>query len=148
MNILLDHNLPKSLRRHLPGHAVKTTREMGWETLANGALLKAASLADFSAFLSIDKNLEHEQNLRASPLTVIVIDAPSNALPALMPFVQSLQQLRSAPLDRHFMSCSKTEYCDRLLVSNEKYMTSNGGRGAAVGQPRRLRTASGSPAPA
>ena len=45
-----------------------TTRERGWDKLANGVLLKTAADAGFEVFISIDKNMEHEQNLQKSPL--------------------------------------------------------------------------------
>ena len=100
MKVLLDHNVDRRLRAHLPGHEIKTTREMRWETLANGVLLNAAAGDGFEAFLSVDKKLEHEQNLQTLPLPVIVLDSVSNALPALMPFAPFIVDLLMAPLDR------------------------------------------------
>jgi hypothetical protein len=73
---------------------------MGWATLDNGELLKAAASAGFEAFISIDKKIEHEQNLEAVPLPVVVIDAPSNALPALLPFAHFVLDLLNSPLER------------------------------------------------
>ena len=64
MRILFDHNLPRRFREHVPEHDVRTAREMKWEQLRNGALLSAASEAGFDAFLTIDKQLEHQQNWR------------------------------------------------------------------------------------
>jgi phytoene dehydrogenase-like protein len=70
---------------------------MRWEKLKNGELLRIAAATGFDAFLSIDKNLRHEHNLAFLPLPVIVLDCPSNALPALAPLgshlVLLLQQL-------------------------------------------------------
>ena len=100
MKILFDHNVPRRLAGLLTGHLVLTTRAMGWEKLGIGALLKAAGGAAFEAFLSIDKNIEYEQNLRSLPLPVIVIDGRSNALPVLVPFVPSLLDLCRSPLER------------------------------------------------
>lgn len=100
MKILFDHNVDRRFRKHLPGHQIKTTREMSWERLLNGALLKAAEDAGFECFISIDKKLEHEQNLQTLPLPVIVIDSPSTALPALVPFALPLLELLKSPLDR------------------------------------------------
>jgi hypothetical protein len=100
LKILFDHNVDRRFRRHLPGHEIKTTREMRWETLTNGLLLAAAANANFEAFLSIDKKLEHEQNLQTLPLPIIVIDSISNALPALVPFAPSVLELLKSPLDR------------------------------------------------
>jgi hypothetical protein len=71
---------------------------MGWETLGNGVLLQHAADAGFKAMVTLDKKLEHEQNLNLLPLPVIVIDATSNALPALVPFAGLLLELLSAPL--------------------------------------------------
>ena len=99
MKVLLDHNVDRRLRRHLPGHDIKTTREMGWEALANGALLKSAAAGGFNAFVSADKKLEHEQNLRTLPLPILVIDARSNALPALLPFAPHIIGVLASPLE-------------------------------------------------
>jgi hypothetical protein len=72
---------------------------MGWEAMANGRLLRTAHSAGFEAIISTDKNIEHEQNLATLPLQVIVIDAPSNALPALLPFVPHLLELLGSSLN-------------------------------------------------
>ena len=100
MKVLFDHNVDRRLRNLLAGHDVRTAREMGWEQLENGVLLRAAADDGFEALLSIDKKLEHEQNLRTLPLPVIVIDSRSNALPALAPFAPFLLDLLRSPLDR------------------------------------------------
>ena len=73
---------------------------MGWETFENGMLIEAAAGDRFDALLSIDKNIEHEQNLRGLPLPVIVLDSVSNALPALLPFAPFVLELLKSPLDR------------------------------------------------
>ncbi len=98
MKVLFDHNVDRRFRRHLPTHEVTTTREMGWEQLANGKLLQAAAGAGFDVFVSIDKNLQYEQNLNALPIAIVVLDAPSNALPALLPFAGHVLRLLDMPL--------------------------------------------------
>jgi hypothetical protein len=72
---------------------------MGWDKLENGILLKAAADARFETFVTVDKKIEHQQNLLTLPLPVIVIDSVSNALPSLIPFAQPLLELLKAPLD-------------------------------------------------
>jgi hypothetical protein len=99
LRILFDHNVDRRFRRHLPGHEVRTTREKRWDKLENGDLLQSAALDPFDAFLSIDKNIEHEQNLKTLPLPVIVIDSISNALPALVPFAPYVLELLQSPLE-------------------------------------------------
>ena len=86
MRILFDHNVDRRFRKSLAGQDVHTTREMKWEKLDNGLLLRSAANHGFEVFLSIDKKLEHEQNLKSLPLPIIVLDSKSNALPALPPF--------------------------------------------------------------
>ncbi len=58
MKILLDHNLPRRLREHLPGHEIRTTREMKWEQLRNGTLMSVAAATGFEVFVTIDKQIE------------------------------------------------------------------------------------------
>jgi len=100
LKILFDHNLPKRYRQKLPGHEIKTAREMGWEALANGLLLRAAASAGFEAVISADKNLEFQQNLSTLPLPVLVLAVPANTVAALEPTVNIVLDLLKAPLDR------------------------------------------------
>jgi hypothetical protein len=100
LRLPFDHNVDRRFRTHLLGHEIQTTRQNGWDKLENGALLKAAADAGFEAFLRVDKKLEHEQNLGALPIAVIVIDSVSNALPALLPFAPSILDLLKSPLRR------------------------------------------------
>ena len=59
MTILLDHYLPKRLRRYLLGYEVTTAREMRWEEIRNGELLSLAE-EQFDVFLTIDKGIKHQ----------------------------------------------------------------------------------------
>lgn len=91
MRILLDHCLPRRLARAFPSHTVRTTAEQGWNRLRNGKLLAAASSA-FDLFLTIDKNLKHEQNMATLPLAVMVVMARSNRLDDVLPFVPIIEE--------------------------------------------------------
>ncbi len=57
MRVLLDHNVPRQLRRLLTGHEVRTAREMGWDALENGDLLDAAQAGGFEIVMTGDKKL-------------------------------------------------------------------------------------------
>ena len=62
---------------------------MGWAGKRNGELLRLAE-RDFDVFLTVDRNLLHQQNLALYDLAVIVMLAPSNRfhdLAPLMPLV-------------------------------------------------------------
>jgi hypothetical protein len=104
MKLLLDHNVPAGFRSLLSGHTVRTAREMGWQALSNGKLLRAASEAPFDAIICIDKKMEYEHNLLRLPLPVIVLDAPKNALPFVAPFAPFVLALLAQPLTTHLHS--------------------------------------------
>jgi hypothetical protein len=98
LKILFDHNLPRALRRLLIGHVVTLTQEMRWDQLKNGMLLRSAAAGGFDIFLSIDKSIEYEQNLRTLPLPVIILDSLFNTMPYLSPLVPNLLALIALPL--------------------------------------------------
>ena len=85
MRILLDEQLPRQLAPYFVGHDVRTTQEQGWAGLKNGELLKQALSTGFEVLVTGDKNLEFQQNLKASGLFVVVLVAPSNKLEDLLP---------------------------------------------------------------
>ena len=91
MRLLLDESVPSRLRRSLPNHDVKTVVEMGWGGIMNGELLALAA-SNFDAFVTVDKNLPYQQDLSTLPIAVVVLDAHSNELPALLPLVPHLEQ--------------------------------------------------------
>ena len=102
MKILLDHCVPRPLRRELSGHHVITTREMGWETLKNGQLLTVAQAEGFDALLTVDQNLRHQQNLQGRAMAVVVMIADGitvEELRRLIPAVEhTLQRLQPGQL--------------------------------------------------
>jgi len=89
MRVLLDESVPVRLRRHISGHTVKTVADMGWQGVKNGALLHYAA-AQFDAFITVDKNLPYQQNLKTLPLSVVVLDAPSTELQTLLTLLPNL----------------------------------------------------------
>ena len=90
MRILLDHCVPASIRRAVPGHVIVTTRRMRWENLRNGELLRSASESKFDVFLTVDRGFKHQHDLRALPIAVILIVAVRNSLPMLLPHIPEL----------------------------------------------------------
>jgi predicted nuclease of predicted toxin-antitoxin system len=87
VRILLDEQLPRQFARELRGHQARTVQQQGWAGLTNGELLRRAAADGFEIFITADRNLQFQQNLRGSPLGVIVLVAPSNALEDLLPLV-------------------------------------------------------------
>jgi len=86
MRVLLDECVPRALRTELPGHEVKTVAEAGWAGVKNGALLQLAATR-FDMILTVDRNLEYQQNFSGLTIAVVVIDAPSNDIDVLRPLM-------------------------------------------------------------
>lgn len=89
MRILLDEDLPRRLGSLVLGHEVATVQRSGWSGIKNGKLFAMAS-ARFDVFLTMDGNLEYQQNLSALPIAVLVIEAVSNRMEHLEPIVPSI----------------------------------------------------------
>jgi hypothetical protein len=64
---------------------------MRWGGIRNGELLVRAA-NEFDALVTVDKNLQFQQNLDALPIAVIVLDAKSNELPYLLPLIPKLEE--------------------------------------------------------
>jgi hypothetical protein len=89
MRVLLDECVPRALRKELPGHEVTTVAEAGWAGVNNGELLQRAA-ALFDVFITIDRNLEYQQNFADIALAVIVVHAPSNDVSVLRPLMPAV----------------------------------------------------------
>jgi Domain of unknown function (DUF5615) len=89
VRVLLDENLPHDLIRALIGHSVSTVHGLGWPGTKNGPLLKRARGA-IDAFVTMDTNLEYQQNVSVLPFGIVVVGAPSNRMPDLAPLVPEI----------------------------------------------------------
>jgi predicted nuclease of predicted toxin-antitoxin system len=77
VKLLLDNCVPRPFRRHLADHEVSTAHERGWASLSNGELLWAAADGGFAALVTVDQNLQYQQNLAKLPLSVLLVRSPS-----------------------------------------------------------------------
>jgi hypothetical protein len=96
MRVLLDECVSRALRAELPGHEVKTIAEAGWAGVKNGGLLQLAA-GDFDVLLTVDRNLEYQQNFSVLALAVIVMDAPSNDIVVLRPLMPAVLEAIPKP---------------------------------------------------
>lgn len=87
--MLLDECVPRALRKELLGHDVKTVAEAGWAGVKNGELLQLAA-GQFDILLTIDRNLEYQQNFAGLVLAVIVVHAPNNDVAVLRPLMPAV----------------------------------------------------------
>jgi predicted nuclease of predicted toxin-antitoxin system len=90
VKLLLDENLPHRLRSLIVGHDVFTVTFMRWNGIDNGKLLAMAAANGFDAVITQDSGISHQQNLATIPCSLIVLEAPSNALDDLAPLVPEL----------------------------------------------------------
>jgi len=77
MRVLFDQGTPVPLRLALSAHRVATAYELGWATLKNGELLRAAENQGFEVLVTTDSNLRYQQNLAARRIAVVVLTTTS-----------------------------------------------------------------------
>lgn len=86
MRVLLDECLPRRLKSSLSGHSARTVPEMGWASKRNGELLQLAE-REFDIFLTVDRKLQHQQNLASFSIAVVVMVARTNSFLDLQPLM-------------------------------------------------------------
>jgi hypothetical protein len=93
MKLLLDENLPKKLKLDFPTHQAFAVRELKWNGIKNGALLKLMLENNFDALLSFDQNIPFQQNFTKYPVTVFVLIAQINTYKVLHPLSSQINAL-------------------------------------------------------
>lgn len=91
MKILLDECVTKHLKPHLTGHQVSTVRELGWSGVKNGKLLSLCVEHNFDILLTIDKNLQHQQNLDKYPIIIVIINSITSKVEELIDFLPAFE---------------------------------------------------------
>jgi predicted nuclease of predicted toxin-antitoxin system len=90
VKVLLDECLPRQLRQLIPGHEVKTAKDMGWVGIKNGQLLRLAEDQQFNVFVTADQELKYQQNMVGRKLAIIIL--PFNRrkqMPAILPVLMT-----------------------------------------------------------
>jgi hypothetical protein len=62
---------------------------MGWSAIKNGELLSLAS-KQFDIFVTVDRNLSFQQNVKDLRIAVLVLRARTNRLSDLLPLIPGL----------------------------------------------------------
>ena len=73
MRVLFDNGTPSGIARALDGHEVIELRDIGWDTLSNGVLLREAETAGYEVLLTNDKNIRYQQNLTGRKIAIVVL---------------------------------------------------------------------------
>lgn len=79
MRILLDECVNAGVKAAFPGHTVKTVAEIGWGGSGDDPLLTHAQ-ESFDVFVTIDRKLEHQHNLKGLRLGFVLIRVPDNRI--------------------------------------------------------------------
>ncbi|WP_026101273.1 DUF5615 family PIN-like protein [Synechococcus sp. PCC 7336] len=87
MRILLDECVLRPLKRELSNYDIRTVVEMGWSGKTNGELLQLMAQADLTILLTTDRNLQYQQNFQQARVAIVVLIAPSNRIPDLVPLI-------------------------------------------------------------
>ncbi len=89
MRVLIDACLPVKLQQHLSLEGTATVREKGWQRLKNGDLLTRAQ-REFDVLITMDKSIPSQQHLAKYSIGLLIVRAPSNRLPDLLPLIPKM----------------------------------------------------------
>lgn len=89
MKVFVDECVSRHLLRHLTGHTFVHARDTPLRSTKNGALLRAVA-PDYDVFLTCDRGIPFQQNLKRFSLAFVVLHARSNKVEDLLPLVPDL----------------------------------------------------------
>jgi hypothetical protein len=95
MRVLLDECVNPRVRAALSDHHVRTVLEMEWGGISNGKLLALVQNL-FDVFVTVDRNLEYQQNLRQLTFGIVVVSVPDNKISSYRPLFPELLRALSA----------------------------------------------------
>jgi hypothetical protein len=95
MRVLLDECVNPRVRAAFLNHQVATVPEMGWAGVTNGKLMALAQNL-FDAFVTLDRHLEYQQNLKVLTFGIIVVSVRDNKIDSYRPLFPEL--LRAAEI--------------------------------------------------
>ncbi len=79
MKILLDESLPLKLSEYFGAeHTVLSVHDMGWLGKKNGELLRLITENNFEVFVTADRNLPYQQNLKAVSFIIVILRGVDN----------------------------------------------------------------------
>jgi predicted nuclease of predicted toxin-antitoxin system len=98
MKILLDESLPTRLSEYfIENHTAFSVRDMNWLGKKNGELLRLIVENNFEVFVTADRNLPYQQNIKDIPFTIAILRGVDNRLQTYINLVPKLLQLLAQP---------------------------------------------------
>ena len=95
MKVLLDECVTRYLKRDFTNHEVLTVDEAGFKGLKNGHLLRAAS-GQYDVLVTVDQNLQYQQNLQSLSIAIIVLKAKRSTYPMLKSLMPQVHETLDA----------------------------------------------------
>lgn len=89
MRILLDECVNAGVKAAFPGHSVKTVTEISWRSSKDGPLLAYVENS-FDVFVTIDRKLERQHDLKKLRLGFVVAHVPNNEIASYRPIFNAL----------------------------------------------------------
>jgi hypothetical protein len=86
MKLLLDECVPRRLKFGFTEHEILTIDEAGFKGLKNGSLIRAAN-GVFEVLITVDKNIQHQQNKEKLSIAILILSAKSNRYESLSPLI-------------------------------------------------------------
>ena len=91
MKILLDECVTKRLKKFLEDFEVFTVLELGLSGIKNGKLMSYCVENNFDILLTIDKNLNFQQNYKNFAVAIVVLNSSTSKIEELKTFIPSLR---------------------------------------------------------
>jgi len=110
MKILLDENIDIRFKTLFPAvnYEVSTVRDMQWNGIKNGALLKLIEKHGFDCLIIVDKNLPYQQNISTLPCKIIVLDVFRNTLKHITPLLPKILSNLEGLTDKNVIVISES----------------------------------------
>ena len=89
MNVFVDECVTYDLMPHLAGHGFTHIADTPWRGKKNGEPLRLVE-ADYDVFLTTDRHLPQQQNLKRFALAFVILRGRSNKVEDLAPLVPTL----------------------------------------------------------
>ena len=81
--------MPVDLAAELAGHEIFTVTRLGWQGIKNSELLRRVQ-GRSEVLVTMDRNLEFQQNIAEFGVAILVLLAPSNRMVHLRPLVPGI----------------------------------------------------------
>lgn len=107
MRILLDECIPRRFKNSLAHHDCHTVAEQGWGGKRNGELLALAEKNTFQVFVTVDRGIEYQQNLKARSIAILLLRSQTSRLSDLLPLVPSILKILASLKSGQFIEIAQ-----------------------------------------